>query len=196
MMEIYGSNCRMILITTKISGIIDPIVSRCQVFLVPQANYQNFKKLMENIANNESLEIDDNVYEYLYRISKGKISKAIDLLQLCSVTGSNINLDKLYSTTKKFESQEIRQFIKKCFSDDFPALRESFREILDKYKYNIHDFFIKFGEEIQKLPLSTYAKSHIMNLIANADFRAIDGRDDDIQVSNLIAEISAFAENL
>ncbi|MFW9824633.1 MAG: AAA family ATPase, partial [Candidatus Thorarchaeota archaeon] len=30
LMEIYGLNCRMILITTKISSIIDPIASRCQ----------------------------------------------------------------------------------------------------------------------------------------------------------------------
>ena len=196
LMEIYGSNCRMILITTKISGIIDPIVSRCQLFLVPQVNFQNFKELMEDIANKESLQIENGVYEYLYRISKGKISKAIDILQLCSATGSTIDLDKLYSTTKRFKDQEIRQLVKQCFSDDFSDLRDSFRDILDKYKYKIHDFFIKFGEEVRKLPLSMYAKSRIMNLIANADFRAIDGRDDDIQISNLIAKINAFAENL
>lgn len=196
LMEIYGSNCRMILITTKISGIIDPIVSRCQLFLVPQVDYENFKELMEEIANKESLQIGSGVYEYLYRISEGKISKAIDLLQLCSVSGSTIDLDKLYSTTKDFRTKEIHKLVKSCFNADFSDLRDSFRDILNKYKYNIHDFFIKFGEEIRKLPLSTYSKSHLINLIANADFRAIDGRDDDIQISNLIAKISAFAENL
>ncbi len=196
LMEIYGSNCRMILITTKISGIIDPIVSRCQLFLIPQVNYETFKHLMEEIAENESLEIDREVYEYLFRISGGKISRAIDILQICGATGNTINMDKIYATTEKFEDQKIHTLVKKCFTKDFPDLRDSFRDILSKYKYNIHEFFIRFGEEIRKLPFSTYAKSHIMNIIAKADFRAIDGRDDDIQISNLIAQLNAFAQNL
>ena len=50
LMETYGSNCRMILITTKISGIIDPIVSRCQLFLISQVDFDSFKKLIEEIA--------------------------------------------------------------------------------------------------------------------------------------------------
>jgi len=45
LMEIYGSNCRMILLTTKISGIIDPIISRCQLFLISQVNYESFKEI-------------------------------------------------------------------------------------------------------------------------------------------------------
>ena len=91
LMEIYGSNCRMILITTKISSIIDPIVSRCQIFLIPRVKFENFKELISEIADKESLQITEEVIEILYKISEGKISQAIDILQLSSVTGNKID---------------------------------------------------------------------------------------------------------
>jgi DNA polymerase III delta prime subunit len=50
--------------------------------------------------------------------------------------------------------------------------------------------------EIAKIPISKYTRAEIINLIAESDFRAIDGRDTDIQVSNLIAKLCRFSEFL
>lgn len=194
LMEIYGSNCRMILITTKISGIIDPIVSRCQLFLIPQIKYNNFKDLMNEIAQNESLELESGTIEYLYKISEGKIANAIDLLQLCSVSGKKIDLNILYKNMKKFRNEDIKELLKLTFSDEFKEAREKFREILSQYKYNAHELFVKILEEIHKLPLSQYTKGRLMNIIADADFRALNGLDDDIQISALITKIAEFRE--
>ena len=50
--------------------------------------------------------------------------------------------------------------------------------------------------ELEKIPISKYARSKILNLIAEADFRAIDGRDTDIQIPNLLAKLCSFSEFL
>ena len=196
LMEIYGSNCRMILITTKISGIIDPIVSRCQLFLIPQINYSNFENLMNQIAKSESLELSQGVVEFLFRLSKGKIANAIDLLQLCSTTGKKVELETIYKNLKNFENQEIRDLLKLTFTEDFKEIRENFREILSEYKYNVHEFFIKILSEIHKIPVSQYGRARLINMIADADFRALDGLDDDIQISALLTKLSKFSEYL
>jgi replication factor C small subunit len=196
LMEIYGSNCRMILITTKISGIIDPIVSRCQLFLIPQIKYEDFSALIKDITNKESLQLENGVVEYLYRVSEGKIARAIDLLQICSVTGNTIDLNKLYKTLKKYQNQEIKDLLIKSLKGDFSEIRDIFREILSNYKYSVQDLFIQFTEVLNKLSLSKYAKIKLLNMIADADFRAIDGRDDDIQISYLLARLNSFALNM
>ncbi len=196
LMEIYGSNCRMILITTKISGIIDPIVSRCQLFLIPQIKYEDFKTLIQDIVNQESLQLENGVIDYLYQISEGKIAKAIDLLQICSVTGNIIDLTKLYNILKKYQNQEIKDLLVKSLTGDFSEIRENFRELLSNYKYSVQDFFIEFMEVLNTFPLSKYAKIKLMNMIAEADFRAIDGRDDDIQISYLLTRLNSFAQNM
>ena len=196
LMETYGSNCRMILITTKISGIIDPIVSRCQLFLVPQVAFTSFDKLITDIAKNESLVLGQNVIKILYNASKGKISRAIDLLQLCSVSGKTINLDVLYNNMQKFQKGLVRSLLLVSFKGDFKKAREISRNILSTYKYNAQELFTYFLIELQKLPLSSYARARILNMIADADFRALDGKDDDIQISAFLSKLCLLSESL
>jgi len=50
--------------------------------------------------------------------------------------------------------------------------------------------------ELTKLPISKFSRNKLLNLIAEADFRTIDGRDTDIQISNLLAKICRFSEFL
>jgi DNA polymerase III delta prime subunit len=50
--------------------------------------------------------------------------------------------------------------------------------------------------ELGKLPLSKYSRTTLINFIAEADFRAIDGRDTDIQISHLLAKLCKFSEIL
>ena len=196
LMEIYGPNCRMILITTKISGVIDPIVSRCQLFLISQIDLNSFQILMNEIAENESLAIEDNVIEILYNISEGKPSRAIDILQLSSISGKTIDLNKLFEYSQKFQNDLIRSLLLMALKGDFPKARELSRNIISNYKYNPHKLFNLLLNELNKLPLSKFARAQLINLIADADFRALDGIDNDIQISALLSKMCLFSEHL
>ncbi len=196
LMEIYGSNCRMILITTKISSIIDPIISRCQIFLISRVKFENFKNLISEIADKEVLQITEEVIEILYKISKGKISQAIDILQLCSVRGNEIDKNIVFENAQKFKNDQIKNLLLLALKGDFPKSRELARKIVSSYKYNAHEVFNNLLIEMNKLPLSKYVRCNIIDLIAEADFRALDGRDDDIQISALLSKLCLFSENL
>jgi len=196
LMEIYSSNCRMILITTKISGIIDPIISRCQLFLISNVDLNSFKELVYDIVKKESLEIDENVIEVLYNVSGGKLSRAIDLLQLCSISGKTINLNIIYENSQRFQNDLIRSLLLLTLRGDFQKARELSRQILSKYKYNSHELFNLLLNELAKLPLSKFSRIQLINLIANADFRAINGMDNDIQISALLSKLCLFSESL
>lgn len=196
LMEKYGSNCRMILITTKISSVIDPIASRCQIFLIPRVKFGDFKNLITNIADKESLQITDEVIEVLYKISEGKIAQAIDFLQLSSVTGNAIDKNVLYDNALKFQNDLIRNLLLSSLKGEFPKSRELARKIVSSYKYSAHEIFSNILLELNKLPLSKYVKCKIIDLIAEADFRALDGRDSDIQISALLSKLCLFSEYL
>ncbi len=194
LMESYGTNCRMILITTNISSIIDPIISRCQLLIISAADYTSFKNLILDIANKESLIVKNKTIELLYRITEGKISNAIDLLQLSSINSKNVDLNKLYDNLISSQNELIRSLLLLSFKGDFSKARELSRNIQANYRYTAHEIFKLLLNELLKLPLSTFSKCKLIDLIANADFRAIDGLDSDIQVSNLIAKICYFSE--
>ncbi|TFF87575.1 MAG: AAA family ATPase [Promethearchaeota archaeon] len=195
LMEIYGPNCRMILITTKISSIIPPIVSRCQLFLIPQADLKSFKELMLYIAKNEGLTFKDpSIVQDLYKITEGKISKAIDLLQLCSVTTNEITLDILFQNAQKFQKEMVKELLKTSFQGNFEEARKIARNINLEYKFSAQEFFIHLTEELIKLPLSNFVKEEVLKMIGEADFRAIEGSDDDIQISSLLSKICLLSK--
>ena len=79
---------------------------------------------------------------------------------------------------------------------NFPKSRELARQIISSYKYNAHEIFKNLLVEINKLPLSKYVKCKIIDLIAEADFRALDGRDSDIQIAALLSKLCLFSEYL
>jgi replication factor C small subunit len=194
LMEIYGPNCRMILITTKISNIINPIISRCQIILVSRVKLNNFRELILTIAEKEVLKISDECIEILYKISEGRISRAIDILQLSSVSDNTINKEILYETSQKFHNDLIRSLLIVALKGDFPKTRDLARNILSSYKYNAHELYKLLLIEINKLPISKFTRIKFINLIADADFRTLDGLDIDIQVSALLSKICLFSE--
>jgi replication factor C small subunit len=194
LMEIYGTNCRMILITTKISKIIDPILSRCQIFLISRVDFNSFQDLIEIVAQKESLKIEQEAIEVLYKISEGKISHAIDLLQLCSISGDRIDSELLYENSIKSQNDMVRGLLLMSFKGNFLKSRELSRKIQTSYKYTAQELFQIMLTELEKIPISKYVRTKILNLIADADFRAVDGRDTDIQVSNLLAKLCSFSQ--
>ena len=196
LMEKYGSNCRMILITPKISSIIDPIISRCQIFLIPRVKFENFSKLINTIADNESIEVSSDGIDVLFKISEGRIFQAIDILQLSGVTGDKIDKNILYENAQRFQNDLIRSLLLISLKGDFPKSRELARKIISSYRYTSNELFNLLLKEINKLPLSRHVRSEMINLIADADFRAISGRDSDIQVSALLSKICLFSQYL
>ncbi|MBN1215069.1 MAG: hypothetical protein JXA99_06440 [Candidatus Lokiarchaeota archaeon] len=194
LMEIYGNNCRMILLTTKISGIIDPIISRCQLFLIPPLKYNKFEELILKISKKESIDVNIDIIKIIYRITEGRISKAIDILQLSSINSNIIDEKIIFESVKKFKNEDIEKLILNSFKGDFKKSRIMFREILSNYKYNANELFQKMLEVIIDLPISRFEKCKLINLIGDADFRALDGIDSDIQISAFISKLNAFGE--
>jgi replication factor C small subunit len=194
LMESYGSNCRMILITQNISGIIDPIVSRCHIFMIAPPKYESFNGLVKLIAKKESLIIEDEVIVNLYKFTKGKLAQAIDILQLCSLSSATIDNENLYETVMNFQNDLIHSLLLMCLRGDFLKARELSRKIQSTYKYRVSELFLLLFQDLAKIPLSDFTYSYLMNIIADADFRAIDGRDSDIQISNLISKLCYFSE--
>ena len=194
LMETYGTNCRMILISKKTSGIIDPILSRCQLFLISPPKLEDFQDELLKISKNEGLIIKRDVIRLLYKISRGSIAKAIDLLQLCSIETNEITEDILYDNLIVMQNDLIRSLLMMCLKGLFPKARELSRKIQKNYKFSPQQFFTLLMKEIEKLPLSKHAKILLMEAIGDADLRSIDGKDIDIQVSALLARICYLSE--
>jgi len=196
LMETYGTNCRMIIITTRVSSIIDPIVSRCQLLFVSQIDFINFKKLMLNIADEEGIKINEPAIEILYKYTEGQINKAINIMQLASMHTTLINSEMLYDVIDLFREKGINELLNFIYKGDFVKCREHIRSIRRTYNYTAREIYKKMLDEVLLAPLGKKLKIQFINHIADADFRGNDGLDDDIQLSSLISKLCLLSKKL
>ena len=79
-MENYTKTCRFILSCNYSSKIIDPIQSRCAVFRFKPLNKEDIFEMINTIANNEGLTLNDESKEALFVVSNGDCRKLENIM--------------------------------------------------------------------------------------------------------------------
>jgi len=196
LMETYGSNCRIILISPKISSIIDPIISRCQILFVSTVDFKDFRNFITELSKNEKFNINNPAIKILYKYSEAKLRKAIDLLQLSMMKSTDINSEVLFEIINSSRDKSMNELFNLILKGEFPPVRKQLRKIRRDFNYSAQEIYKKLLDEIIKLPLGKSIKIQYINYIAEADFRSIDGLDDDIQLSTLISKLCLLSEKI
>ena len=80
-METYSKTTRFCLICNYVTRIIDPLASRCSKFRFKSLDQDNAKRRLAEIAEKESVALEDRVVDALIRCSEGDLRKAITFLQ-------------------------------------------------------------------------------------------------------------------
>ncbi|KAL8842406.1 MAG: hypothetical protein Q9170_000534 [Blastenia crenularia] len=80
-METYSKITRFCLICNYVTRIIDPLASRCSKFRFKSLDQGNAKKRLEDIAELESVKMEEGVIDTLIKCSDGDLRKAITFLQ-------------------------------------------------------------------------------------------------------------------
>lgn len=80
-METYSKITRFCLICNYVTRIIDPLASRCSKFRFKSLDQGNARKRLEEIAENESVQLEEGAIDALIKCSEGDLRKAITFLQ-------------------------------------------------------------------------------------------------------------------
>jgi replication factor C small subunit len=89
-MENYTATCRFILSCNYSSKIIDPIQSRCAVFRFKPLEQKDIFGIIDKIAKEEVLKVDDKAKEALFIASKGDCRRLENIMQSVSAFSKNV----------------------------------------------------------------------------------------------------------
>src|ERR1700753_3936163 len=93
-METYSRITRFCLVCNYVTRIIDPLASRCSKFRFKSLDQGNAKKRLEEIAEKESVPIEDGAIDALIKCSDGDLRKAITFLQSAARLVGSDSVDK------------------------------------------------------------------------------------------------------
>ena len=146
---------------------------------------------VKSVAEIENIKLDEEAAEALVRISQGDMRKAITALQVAAALESNVTRSLIYETSATAPPETLHQYLLSCRQDGFHAARRRLREMLDKYGLAGTDFVNQLHRELYGADfLSEIQKLELTELMAEIDFRLVEGGGESIQLDALTARLS------
>lgn len=196
-MEMYVETTRFILIANYPSKIIDPIQSRCASFRFTPLKREDVVYRLKWICNQEKITCRDDGLEVVYEISEGDMRKAINILQGASALGE-VNISSVYKVVGLAHPREIKEIVNLALSGKFIEARDKLRNLMIVYGLSGNDVLKQMHREIfsADLKISEDARVTLADLIGEIHFRVIEGADDEIQLTALLARMALLGQKI
>jgi len=189
-MENYTQTCRFILSVNYSSKVIEPIQSRCVVFRFKQLEKKDILAIIEKIAQEENLSIDENAKEALYEICEGDCRKLENVLQSSAAIAEHITEDLVHSMSSVAKPKEIREVLELALSNRFIEARNKLLEIMLSYGLAGIDIIKQIQKEILELNIGNKPKMILIEKCGEIEFRMTEGSDEFVQLEALLSQFA------
>jgi len=189
-MENYTANCRFILSCNFSSKIIEPIQSRCAVFRFKPLEEKNLIEIINEIAKQEKLSIDENTIKKLYDIGEGDCRRTINILQSVASVKKTVNEEAIYEIISTTRPADIQNILTTAISGDFLQAREKLLEVMLKQSLAGLDIIKGIHKETWKLDIDDRLKIKIIEKCGEIEFRLVEGSDEFIQLESFLASLA------
>jgi len=198
LMEMYVDVTRFILIANYPSKIIEPIQSRCAVFRFTTLKKEDVVSRLKWICSREKVSCDDKGLEAIFDVSGGDMRRAINILQAAAALGE-VNTSNVYKVVGLATPTEIRALLKTAlFEGDFTKARDILRKLMITYGLSGVDVVKQLHREIfsSEFTVPEEVRVEIADYLGEIQFRLVEGADDEIQLSALLAKLVLLGRNL
>ncbi|MCS7099593.1 MAG: replication factor C small subunit [Sulfolobales archaeon] len=198
LMEMYVDVTRFILIANYPSKIIEPIQSRCAVFRFISLKREDVVARLKWICSQEKVVCDDRGLESIYEVSGGDMRKAINVLQAAAALGE-VNTSNVYKVVGLATPVEVRALLKTAlFEGDFMKSREALRKLIVNYGLSGVDIVKQLHREVfsSEVAIPEDLRVEIADYLGEIQYRLVEGADDEIQLSALLAKLVLLGKPL
>ncbi|MEM0287207.1 MAG: replication factor C small subunit [Conexivisphaerales archaeon] len=188
-MEEFSSGTRFILTANYSSNIIEPIQSRCAIFRFIRFSKEDVTNYLEGICRKEKVKYEKEALATLYELSSGDLRLAINQLQALSSLGAvdEQSVKRVFATSKR---SDVKRMVELAVKGEFSKAREILLELMFVYGISEVDILKYINEDTYSIKGIDHA--NLAKLIAEYDYRLIEGAHPEIQLSALLAELAAM----
>jgi replication factor C small subunit len=189
-MERFTETCRFILIANYSGKIIEPIQSRCAPFRFTYLSRKDHDNYLRGIIEKENVKVSDDGLDAIFEICGGDLRKTTNTLQAAASLGRPIDAENVYSVIGRANPADVREMITLAMKGDFIGSREKLREMILKYGLAGIDIIRQIHIEVFRSGLPEKWKIKLADAIGEIDFRLIQGADEEVQLSALLARLT------
>ena len=194
-MENYTQTCRFILSCNYSSKIIEPIQSRCVIFRFKQLDKKDIFAIIEKIADDEKLKIDEKAKESLFEICEGDCRRLENILQSSAAITNHITEDLIHSMASIAKPKEVREVLELALSNKFIEARNKLLNLMLNYGLAGIDIIKQIQKEILELNVDNKSKMILIEKCGEIEFRMTEGSDEFVQLEALLSQFALVGSN-
>jgi len=189
-MERFTETCRFILIANYSGKIIEPIQSRCAPFRFTFLSKEDQDAYLSRIVTQEKVKLLPAGLEAIFEVCGGDLRRAVNTLQAAASLGKPIDAETVYSVIGRASPTDVREMLNLAMKGDFIGSRDKLREMILKYGVAGSDIIRQIHIEIFRMrEVPEPWKIKLADVIGEVDFRLVQGADDEVQLSALLARL-------
>lgn len=188
-MERFTGTCRFIMCANYSGKIIEPIQSRCAPFrftYLPREEHDRYLKVM---AEKEKVKLSSEGVDAIFEVCGGDLRRAINTLQAAASLDKPVDAKTIYSITGRATPADVQRMMKTAIEGDFLGARKQLRDMIQKYGIAGSDIIRQIHTEIFRSDIPEQWKIRLADVVGEADYRLVEGSDEEIQLSALLARL-------
>lgn len=189
-MERFTETARFILICNYSGKIIEPIQSRCAPFRFTYLSREDTTRRLKYISGRENAVVLDDGLDAILEVGGGDLRRATNTLQAAASMGESIDAETVYSVVGRASPLDVREMMVLAMKGNFLGAREKLREMISKYGVAGSDIIKQVHLEIFRSEIPERWKIKLAEAIGETDFRLIQGADEEVQLSALLARLT------
>jgi replication factor C small subunit len=195
-MERYTETCRFIMCANYSGKIIEPIQSRCAPFRFTYLPREEHDCYLNEIAKKEKVKLTVDGLDAIFEVCGGDLRRAINTLQSAASLNKPVDAKVVYSITGKASPADVQKMIKVAMEGDFLEARKQLREMIQKYGVAGSDIIRQIHTEIFRAEIPEQWKIKLADIIGEVDYRLVEGSDEEVQLSALLAKLVEAGDEL
>jgi len=195
-MERYTETCRFIMCANYSGKIIEPIQSRCAPFRFARLPREEHDCYLKEIAGNEKVKLSTEGLDAIFEICGGDLRRAINTLQSAASLSKPVDAKVIYSITGRASPLDVQKMIKVAMEGNFMEARKQLRDMIQKYGVAGSDIIRQIHTEIFRGEVPEPWKIQLADIVGEVDYRLVEGADEEIQLSALLAKLVEAGEEI
>ncbi len=145
-MEKYAENCKFILTCNYPNKIIEAIQDRCQFIRLKPFTPKEYKILGTKIIEAESVNITEDAFNLLCKISTGSARKFIGQLQFLASIDEEINISDIKNTYGYVDIVDMKKLIMTASQKNMKGVQEFLLKLLKVRGYSHEEIIVKLTD--------------------------------------------------
>jgi len=195
--EKYTKTTRFCLICNYHSKIIPAIQSRCTQFRFAPLQEDQMRGRVNFVIDEEKVNISACGRQALLAQSKGDMRRALNVLQSAALANApnEITADTIYRTTGQASPEEIQAILEILNNSSPEEGLIKLREIQQTRGIALQDMIEGLHDVLLTLELDNFSLAHIIQRMAEIEYRLAKGCADDKQLAALVAAFVFMRES-